>query len=88
VNLRESRSIPLAQLIRLLENAIRERAIIERRPAQPGDVPLTHADIGKARHLLGYAPSTPIESGIRSFVDWIRTTVTQRAEQTALKLTA
>jgi UDP-glucuronate 4-epimerase len=74
INLGESRRITLNQLIRILENEIGERAIIERRGAQDGDVPLTHADISKARRLLGYAPSTPIESGIHQFVQWMRQT--------------
>jgi UDP-glucuronate 4-epimerase len=72
VNLGESRCTTLAALIEVLESAIGKPAIIERHPAQPGDVPLAHADIGKARRLFGYAPSTPIETGVRNFVDWLR----------------
>jgi UDP-glucuronate 4-epimerase len=72
VNLGESRCIALAALIELLEGAIGKPAIIDRHPAQPGDVPLTHADIGKAGRLFSYAPSMPIETGIRNFVDWLR----------------
>jgi UDP-glucuronate 4-epimerase len=48
------------------------RAVIERQPAQPGDVPQTFADVSKARSLLGYNPQTEIEEGIRRFVDWFR----------------
>jgi UDP-glucuronate 4-epimerase len=46
--------------------------IIDRQPPQPGDVPQTFADISKARALLGYDPKTPIEAGLRLFVDWFR----------------
>src|ERR1051325_9682130 len=62
VNLGESHCVSLARMIRLLESALGTRAVIDRRPAQPGDVPLTHADIGKARRLFGYAPSTDRKS--------------------------
>jgi UDP-glucuronate 4-epimerase len=72
VNLGESQCITLSGLIALLEDAIGERAIIDRRPEQPGDLPLTHADISKARRLLGYQPTTSIATGISRFVDWMR----------------
>jgi UDP-glucuronate 4-epimerase len=71
INLGESRTITVNRLIELLEEALGQRAIIERRPPQPGDMPLTHADISKARALLDYRPTTPIETGIREFADWI-----------------
>ncbi len=88
VNLGESRCITLSSLIRLLESAIGERALIDRRPAQPGDVPLTHADIGKAQRLFGYHPTTSIETGIRRFVEWIRETTPDRAVEPVLRRTA
>jgi len=37
---------------------------------QPGDVPITYADISKARRLLNYNPHTKIEAGIQEFVRW------------------
>jgi UDP-glucuronate 4-epimerase len=43
---------------------------------QPGDVPLTCADISKAREKLGYQPRTKIEQGIPLFVDWFKRKVT------------
>jgi UDP-glucuronate 4-epimerase len=46
--------------------------VIDRQPTQPGDVPQTFADISKARRLLGYAPTTQIEEGIRRFVQWFK----------------
>lgn len=72
INLGESRTVRLDYLITLLEEALGKKAIIERLPAQAGDMPSTHADISKAETLLGYAPSTPIEDGIKAFVEWMR----------------
>ena len=39
-------------------------------PQQPGDVPLTYADISKPKKLLGYNPNTKIKDGIPKFVEW------------------
>jgi UDP-glucuronate 4-epimerase len=71
-NLGESQAVRLDGLIALLEDAIGKKAVIDRKPEQPGDVPLTCADISKARKVLGYAPSTPITEGIPRFVAWYR----------------
>ena len=70
INLGESQTVELRYLIELLETALGKKAIIDRRPLQPGDVPITYADIGKARRLLGYDPQTKIEDGVRKFVEW------------------
>jgi UDP-glucuronate 4-epimerase len=72
INLGESQTITLNRLIELLEEAMGERATIERQPPQPGDLPRTHADINKARRLLNYQPTTPIEVGIQKFVEWFK----------------
>jgi UDP-glucuronate 4-epimerase len=72
VNLGESRTVELRELIALLERELGHRAVIDRQPAQPGDVPQTFADITKARRLLGYDPQTQIEDGVRKFVKWFR----------------
>ena len=40
---------------------------------QPGDVLRTFADVSRARALLGYQPTTPVEEGIPRFAEWIRT---------------
>jgi UDP-glucuronate 4-epimerase len=72
INLGESRTVELRELITLLERELDMRAVIERQPMQPGDVPQTFADISKARQLLGYNPQTQIEDGIRLFVSWFR----------------
>ena len=75
INLGESRTVELRELIGLLEKELGRDAIIDRQPLQPGDVPQTFADTRKARRLLGYDPQTPIEEGIRRFVEWFRTTL-------------
>jgi UDP-glucuronate 4-epimerase len=72
VNLGESRTVSLSELIALLEKELGRKALIDRQPSQPGDVPQTFADISKARRLLGYEPRTQIEEGIRRFVEWFR----------------
>ncbi len=74
INLGESRTVELSELISLLEAELDMHAIIDRQPPQPGDVPQTFADISKARALLGYDPKTQIEEGLRRFVEWFRLT--------------
>ena len=71
-NLGESETVELRELIRLLEENLNKKAIIDRQPMQPGDVPQTFADVTKARNLLDYNPQTKIEDGIKKFTDWIR----------------
>jgi len=72
INLGESRTVELKQLIALLEKELDAHAIIDRQPAQPGDVPQTFADVSKARALLGYDPKTQIEEGLHRFVEWFQ----------------
>lgn len=72
-NLGESQTVELSELINLLENSLGIKAIIDRQPLQPGDVPATFADITKSKKLLGYDPQTKIRDGIPKFVDWFRT---------------
>jgi UDP-glucuronate 4-epimerase len=69
-NLGESQTVTLSRLIELLEYFLGKKALLERQPPQPGDVPITFADISKSRAKLGYHPSVKIEKGIRLFVDW------------------
>jgi UDP-glucuronate 4-epimerase len=72
INLGESRTVELRELISLLEKELDSHAIIDRQLPQPGDVPQTFADIEKARRLLGYNPQTQIEEGVRRFIQWFR----------------
>jgi UDP-glucuronate 4-epimerase len=70
-NIGESQTTTLRDLIIALEKVLGRSARIEILPEQPGDVPLTYADISKARELLGYRPHTPISEGIPRFVEWL-----------------
>ena len=69
-NLGGSQTTTLAGLITAVEDALGKKAIIQDLPLQPGDVPLTYADVSKAKRLLGYNPNTPIQEGIPKFVQW------------------
>lgn len=71
-NLGESRTVTLAELVDLLAAELGVEPRIRRLPPQPGDVRRTFARVEKARSLIGYAPSVPIEEGIRRFADWFR----------------
>jgi UDP-glucuronate 4-epimerase len=72
INLGESKTVTVNRMIELLEEALGQKAILERCPPQPGDMPLTHADITKAQKLLSYRPTTPIETGIKKFAEWFK----------------
>jgi UDP-glucuronate 4-epimerase len=72
INLGESETVELRRLVEVIERAIGKRAILDRQPEQPGDVPITYANIDKARRLLGYNPETKIEAGIEKFVTWFK----------------
>jgi UDP-glucuronate 4-epimerase len=71
-NLGESETTELSRLVELIEESLGMKAVIDRQPMQPGDVPVTFADISKARKLLGYDPKTKIEDGIPKFAEWFR----------------
>jgi UDP-glucuronate 4-epimerase len=70
-NLGNSHPVSLSGMIAAIEEAVGRKAVIDRQPLQPGDVPITYADIGKARRLLGYDPATPFRDGIAAFVAWM-----------------
>ena len=78
-NLGESQTVRLDYLIALLEQALGKTANIDRQPPQPGDVPITFADISKARVKLGYNPTVKIETGIPKFVEWFRSVQAKQA---------
>jgi len=77
-NLGESQTVTLSRLIELLEAALGEKAVIDRQPPQPGDVPITCADVSKARAKLGYNPQVKIAQGIPKFVEWFLRAVTRQ----------
>jgi UDP-glucuronate 4-epimerase len=72
INLGNGRPVILADFVRMVEKQVGIQAQIESLGMQKGDVPKTYADISKAKFLLGYNPSTPIEEGISKFVSWFR----------------
>jgi UDP-glucuronate 4-epimerase len=72
INLGNTRTVQLTEMISGLERATGVTATIERHPEQPGDVPQTWANVDKARALLGYDPATPYDKGITRFVQWFR----------------
>jgi UDP-glucuronate 4-epimerase len=69
-NLGESQTVTLNRLIELLEKSLGRKAILDRQPPQPGDVPITFADVSKARAMLGYNPTVKIDEGVPRFVEW------------------
>ncbi len=74
INLGNNRTITLSEMIATIETSFGKKAIINRLPMQPGDVPKTYANISKAQRLLGYQPSTSFETGIDLFRDWFLAT--------------
>ncbi len=78
-NLGESQTTPLRELISLIEKALGKKAVVEELPEQPGDVPITYADITKSRRLLGYDPKVGIAEGVARFVQWFRDMTKGRA---------
>ena len=71
VNLGNCSPIRLDRLIQKISEAVGTPAIVEQMPDQPGDVPMTFADVTRAQTLLGYAPDTPLDTGLRTFVSWL-----------------
>src|SRR5947199_5279811 len=69
-NLGENDTIQLKDLIAGIENALGKKAKINQLPEQPGDMPLTCADISKARKLLCYKPTTRLSDGLPRFIEW------------------
>lgn len=69
-NLGESHVNTLKQLIETIERAMQKKAIFNVLPLQPGDVPVTYADISKARKEINYKPKFNLEDGIKNFVEW------------------
>ena len=69
-NLGNNYTITLRELVTAIEEVTGKKAIIEKLPEQPGDVPKTFADISKAKRLLGYNPQTKLRDGLSNFYEW------------------
>ena len=72
INLGESKTTSLEELVCILEDAIGKKAQKKTLPMQDGDVLQTYADISKAQTILGYLPSTDFKDGISDFVEWYK----------------
>lgn len=72
INLGDSNAIELKYFISLIEKNLGRKAKIEQMPMQEGDVPITYADISKAKRLLNYSPKAKAEEGIKLFVEWYK----------------
>ncbi len=77
INLGNHRTITLTHMIETIEHVFNKKAIVNRLPMQPGDVPKTYANIHKAQELLNYHPGTTFEEGIEKFKEWYYSLVTQ-----------
>ena len=84
INLGNDSAVSLAQLVGALEDVLGVNAELQRLPDQPGDVPQTWASLEKARRLLGYAPSTTLHDGLRSFASWLASTMRAEAATYAM----
>jgi UDP-glucuronate 4-epimerase len=71
-NLGESATTSLSELVALIGEACGVEPVLDRRPLQKGDVPITYADVSKAQERLGYRPSTSVREGLARFVAWYR----------------
>ncbi|HMF09356.1 MAG TPA: NAD-dependent epimerase/dehydratase family protein [Thermoanaerobaculia bacterium] len=72
VNLGGASPVTLTELVAAIEEAVGKRAILDRQPDQPGDVPVTFASVEKAEKLLHFRARVPLKEGLRRSVEWYR----------------
>ena len=72
INLGNNQTVSLQEMVEGLEGALGVKAVLQRLPEQPGDVPQTWASIEKARRLLHYQPTTSYDEGVRKFAKWLQ----------------
>ncbi|TAF35423.1 MAG: NAD-dependent epimerase/dehydratase family protein [Cytophagales bacterium] len=77
-NIGNNQPVTLRELVRTIEKVMNKKAKIKHLPEQPGDVPITFADINKAQKALNYHPKTSLEAGIEAFVNWHLTQMAER----------
>jgi UDP-glucuronate 4-epimerase len=82
-NLGATATTPLSRLAEMIAERLEKPLRARHLPEQPGDVPITYADISRARDELGYRPSTPIADGLTKFVRWYRAMAEGQAEEAA-----
>jgi UDP-glucuronate 4-epimerase len=71
-NIGNQRPVELLRYIEVLEECLGRKAKMNLLPLQPGDVPDTVADVDALARDVGYRPSTPVEEGVKRFVEWYR----------------
>jgi len=71
-NIGNNQPVELMRYIEVIEECVGKKAEKNLLPMQPGDVPDTYADVGALVEDVGYKPETPIEEGIKNFIDWYR----------------
>jgi UDP-glucuronate 4-epimerase len=70
INLGNDQTVTLSEMIATIETVLGKKAIIDRQPEQPGDVPQTWADVSHAYKLFCYKPTTSFKNGVIAFYDW------------------
>jgi len=73
-NLGGTQTVALGELVQIIERVVGKPSIIERRPLQPGDVPVTFDNVDRAREAFGYTPTTAPELGVARYWEWLRGT--------------
>ena len=71
-NIGNHRPESVLRLIETLSGHLGIQPVLQMLPAQPGDVSMTCADVDKLRQRVGFEPSTPLDEGLRRFVEWFR----------------
>jgi UDP-glucuronate 4-epimerase len=71
-NLGGTTTTSLSELVAIIERMTGKAALLDRQADQPGDVPITYADITSSARDLGYAPTTGLEDGVRAFWRWVQ----------------
>lgn len=71
-NIGNNRPVELLRFIQVLEEELGRKADIRLQPLQPGDVPVTQADVHELEKDTGFRPGTPVQAGIREFVRWYK----------------
>lgn len=71
-NIGNHSSVELLEFIRILEDKLGKKALMNLCPIQPGDVPATYADVNDLARDVGFSPKTSLDFGISRFVDWYR----------------
>ena len=69
-NLGESRTSSLSELVELIGEVTGKQPRLDEKPMQPGDVPVTYADVSRAKAELGYLPRTELREGLERFLAW------------------